>query len=223
MADQWFGDLAEVTIDGHAITIGNAITIADAWKRVTAAATWANNEIDKPVSKKVTITIPCMDVDDHAEYLILWNIAEAKLPVAAVIYPQGNTAGKLRWSGNVYVSISGIESGIEKAAGFTLTLDCSGDLVPSPNLKLATQALGSVAQSAAGSGYTSLSASGGTATYTYTLVTQLPAGVTMNSSGVFGGTVNAACADGTHTTTIRVTDSASTPVVKDFVCTFIVS
>lgn len=166
----------------------------------------------------------CLYGEGGANRAAILAAARSSSAISMVQYLEDNATGKPTVTMNVFI---GSVSQSVAADGVSQQIDCTfrATSVPvvAPNIVLATQAMGSVAQSGAGSGFTTLSASGGTAAYTYSLVTQLPTGVTMNSSGVFAGTVHASCVDGTHTATIRVTDSAATPVVKDFVCTFIVA
>jgi hypothetical protein len=212
MADQWFGDLAEVEVDGNPVTVGTGITIAEAWKKATAPANWSTPETDKPVSVKCTIIIPCVDVDDHAEFKMLRNYANAKVAKTFVLYPEGNTAGKLAYTGTGFISVSGLDSGIDKAATFTLTIDVKGDLVLGDNIVLSTLNFGAVAAGGAASGYTAPTASGGTAAYTITMADEngkasaLPEGVTWSGSA-FAGTVDVGANVGIYRVKVKVVDS----------------
>ncbi len=226
MADQYFGDLAELSVDGNPITIGASSKVGRTWKKATAPATWAKPEVTKPVSYLDQITIPFSDMDDHAEFLVLWNLAAAKAAVPVILYPEGNTAGKQTWNGNAYVEIDGIDLGIEKAAGGTITLNFTGGMTPSPNLVLNSQVCtaGQAGQAYAGFTFTT---TGGTATYAYDVLTfagtTFPVEGLTFTNGVIAGTPNANAPVGTHYFYMTVTDSAATPVVKTFLCSIVIA
>lgn len=220
--DPYLGDSLDVSIDGVWYQCYEDMTGPDEPDYITIPQTRGRGPVDVPRSyRKESYKFKCQDETGSAKWLALKAIMDAALPVACVVAFEGNVAGNLTASGNAYVGVSGLSAGPGKPSTFSFTLSFGSLPTYSPNLVLATQAVGTIAAGGAGSGLTTLVASGGTTTYAYTLVTQLPLGLTMTSGGVFGGTLNAATVAGTHAFTVRVTDSAATPVVKDFICSLI--
>lgn len=84
-----------------------------------------------------------------------------------------------------------------------------------------TIATGSLPVGTPGSAYSAtLAGVGGNPPYTWSITSgSLPSGMSMSSSGVFSGTIDAAATLGAYPITIRLEDSAGTTVSKDFTIT----
>jgi hypothetical protein len=225
MADQYFADLAKLDVNGRMITIGSASNWARAWKDATAPATWANPEFDKPVSYKDSVAVPYSDLDDHADLDFLQDIEESKLAVPIIVYPQGNAAGIRCWAGTCVIKTTGIDVGIDKPAGGTVTFNFKGGLRRQPNIVLSALDFGSTGQGDASS-FTAPTASGGAPAYVITMADEagaasaLPYGITWTGSA-FTGTVNAAAPLGKYRVRVKVVDDDSVTRYFDAVMTVV--
>lgn len=226
MPSPWIGDKVVLVVDGNTITSGRTLSGSANTKVVTAPQTWTNPEVDIPGATKYVTTVQCVDDDDHTDYLVIKTIARAKLPVTVTEYPLGNVAGELIKTGTAYISEPVLDIGLDKATDYSFTISYTAAPSETPNLALSVTDFGSTGQGDA-SAFVAPTASGGTSTYTIEMensagtASALPYGISWSGSA-FTGTVNAAAPIGVYRVTVKVTDSASTPVVKYFDCTMAV-
>lgn len=224
-----------LVIDGVTLRNVQSVTPSVSPNDVTCKATWARGKVKIFGIPEYTYTIKMSDNDTHDELLAIQAIAAAQqaggAAVAVTYGPRGSTAGRLRYSGNAYVSDPATPSGGVEAEGeFEFQVSFSSKPTISLMLSLAGQTLTAVARGAVYSGV-NLVASGGTATYTYVVCKKdgtatgagLPQGLSISSGGVVSGTCSASETIGTHPFYVKVTDSATPAVVQVFECTIAVT
>ena len=130
-----------------------------------------------------------------------WSLASGTLPAGLALSSAGTISGTPTTSGTSTFTVAVKDSG---SPAQSVSSQVSITVVP-PGLAVRSLSLGS---GLVGSSYTTtLSASGGTPGYTWSLASgSLPAGLTLSSAGVISGTPTAT---GTATFTVAVADSAS--------------
>ena len=130
-----------------------------------------------------------------------WSITSGSLPAGLTLSSGGVIAGTPTASGTSTFTVSLSDSGSPvQTKSATLSITVAG-----PTLTITSSTLAAATVSTA---YTqTLSASGGTSPYTWSITSgSLPAGLTLSAGGVITGTPTAA---GTYKITITVTDSSS--------------
>ena len=130
-----------------------------------------------------------------------WSVTSGSLPAGLTLSSGGVIAGTPTASGTSTFTVSLSDSGSPvQTKSATLSITVAG-----PTLTITSSTLAAATVSTA---YTqTLSASGGTSPYTWSITSgSLPAGLTLSAGGVITGTPTAA---GTYKITITVTDSSS--------------
>jgi hypothetical protein len=228
--DPYLGDSLDVSINGTWYQCYEDMTGPSEPDMINIPQTRGRGPVDVPRAYlKESYKFTCQDETGSAKWLALKTVMDAKTPVTCIIAFEGNVAGNLTASGSAYVAVSGISTGPGKPGTFTLSINFSTVPTYAPNIVLTGAAVGlfgavlltPVGQGDAYSG-ANLVPTGGTSTYGVVVVggagAMLVEGLTISATGVIGGTANAQAPIGLHYFVVEVTDSAATPVVKQFLC-----
>jgi len=136
-----------------------------------------------------------------------WSVANGQLPTGLSLSANGMISGTPATSGTYSFTVQAVDSTstVQKAT-MALTIAVAAAPPATPTLSINTNSL---AGATVNSPYSaSLSASGGTSPYTWTISAgQLPTGLSLNSSGSISGTPSAS---GTFSFTVQAADSSST-------------